>query len=232
MWFAHERLLDDASVSARLDALLAPDERERRDRMKFERGRRQQLLTRGMLREVLSRYAEDIAPGDWRFMRNSSGRPSLAPPFDATGLHFNAAHASGLVTLAVGRMPLLGVDVESAERLVSLSIARRYFSTREVESLLALPPEQQPRRFLRLWTLKEAYLKAVGVGIAGGLDRMTFGLDETAAITFERDEDPRAKRWVFREFSTGGYLLALAYLDPVNDAGSEPALHEYLEEVS
>jgi 4'-phosphopantetheinyl transferase len=226
VWIARERLLDDPAVAARLVSLLAPDELERRNRMATESGRRQQLLARALQREVLSRHVPGIAPRDWRFVRGESGRPSLAPPFDA-GLNFNLAHTPGLVAMAVGRVAHIGIDVEALDKPVPMPVARRYFSEREVAALHALAPEDQPRRFLRLWTLKEAYLKAVGEGLAGGLDSMTFTLDDEAAIGFERASDPQAHRWTFREFNPHGYLLALAFLDLAAEAATVD-LHEYL----
>lgn len=225
VWFAPEALLDDPEVAARLATLLDVDERARHDRITHESGRRQQLLARAMQRAVLSHCEPTIAPTDWRFERGAGGRPGLAPAFAATGLSFNVAHTPGMVVVAVGRVARLGVDVEAADKRVSLPVARRYFSPREAAALDALAPEARPRHFLRLWTLKEAYLKAVGEGLAGGLDRMTFTLDG-ADITFEHDDDAQADRWAFREFNPGGYLLALACLDPGLDA-AEVRLREY-----
>jgi len=227
LWHAHEQLLGDASLGARFDAMLAPDERERRDRMRFEQGRREQLLARGMLREVLSRYAREVAPADWRFVRGDSGRPSLAPPFDATGLQFNLAHSAGMVALAVGRMLRLGVDVEHETRTLSPSIARRYFSAAEIAALESLPEHEQPRRLLRLWTLKEAYLKAIGTGVAGGLGSMTFSFGADGKIDFECAGDPRAGRWVFREYNPRGYVLALAYVDDAAGPAAKATLREF-----
>lgn len=226
VWFAPEALLDEAGVAARLASLLAPDERARYERMAHEGGRRQQLLARGMQREVLSRYEPSIAPAVWGFERGAGGRPGFAPAFAATGLNFNVAHTPGLVVIAVGRVPRIGVDVEASDKPVPLPVARRYFSPREAAALDALPPEARPRRFLRLWTLKEAYLKAVGEGLPGGLDRMTFTLDEGADIGFEHDDDAQARQWVFREFSQGGFLVALACLDPAAGC-TDVRLREY-----
>jgi 4'-phosphopantetheinyl transferase len=227
VWFAREALLDDAKVAARLSALLAPDERARHDRMVQPSGRRQQLLARGMQREVLSRYQPQISPADWRFERSAGGRPALAAPFAATGLHFNLAHTAGMVVMAVGCVPLIGVDVEALDKRAPLPLAQRYFSAREAAALDALPPEARPRRFLRLWTLKEAYLKALGEGLPGGLERMTFTLDGGAGIGFEHDDDSQAARWSFHEFSLDGFLVALAYLDPAAVSAAEVRLREY-----
>jgi 4'-phosphopantetheinyl transferase len=227
VWFAREQLLENAALSARFDAILAPEERERRDRMKSEQGRREQLLARGMLRELLSLYSTTTAPSAWRFVRGASGRPSLAPPFDATGLHFNLAHSAGLVAIAIARMSKLGVDVEHETRTLSPAIAERYFSAAEVAALRALPAGEQPGRRLRLWTLKEAYLKAIGTGVAGGLGSMTFSFGAGGEVSFERAGDPHAARWVFREFKPRGYVLALACLEAAAGAGPEPTLREF-----
>ena len=227
VWIAHEGLLDDPALAARLVSLLAPDELERRNRMAQETGRRQQLLARALQREVLSRCEPGVAPREWRFVRSESGRPSLAPQFDASGLQFNIAHTAGLVVMAVGRAAQIGIDVEALDKRVPLPVARRYFSEREVVALHALAPEDQPRRFLRLWTLKEAYLKAVGEGLAGGLDSMSFTFDDQAGVGFERASDPHAHRWTFREFTPRGYQLALAFLDLAAEAPPTVELHEY-----
>ncbi len=199
----------------------------RRVRLASVSGQGLQLGARALQRAVLSRYVPRIAPRDWRFVRGESGRPSLAPPFDAEGLNFNLAHTPGLVVMAVGRVAHIGIDVEALDKRVPMPVARRYFSEREVAALDALAPEDQPRRFLRLWTLKEAYLKAVGEGLAGGLDSMTFTLDDDADIGFQRARDPQAQRWTFREFTSHGYLLALAFLDLAAETATVD-LHEYL----
>jgi 4'-phosphopantetheinyl transferase len=227
VWIAAERLLDDVALRGRLSALLSTDELERHDRMAFEAGRRQQLLARALQREVLSRHAPQIAPHEWRFQRSSAGRPSLAPPFDDTGLHFNLAHTRGLAVMAVARAPLVGVDVEALAGRAPLSVAPRYFSPREVAALQALPEQDQPRQFLRLWTLKEAYLKAMGEGLAGGLDSMTFTLGDDA-VRFERPEDPQAERWMFREFTPPGFLVALAFHHPGPGVVPQVSVHDYL----
>jgi 4'-phosphopantetheinyl transferase len=232
VWIAHEGLLDDAALAARLLSLLAPEELERRNRMALETGRRQQLLARALQRELLSRYEPRVAPRDWRFVRGESGRPSLAPPFDASGWHFNLAHTAGLVVMAVGRAAHIGIDVEALDQRVPLQVAQRYFSEREIAALHALEPEEQPRRFLRLWTLKEAYLKALGEGLSGGLDSMCFTFDQDDGVAFECAADLHADRWVFREFTTRGFQLAVAVLDAAAEAPPTISLHEYPAENS
>jgi 4'-phosphopantetheinyl transferase len=213
VWLAPEALADDPASAARLHALLSDEELEQQRAFRADSPRRLHLVARGLQRTVLSRFVPQVSPRDWRFERGASGRPSIAPGH-AVGLDFNIAHTTGLVAMAVGAGMRLGVDIESFERRRSLQIARRYFSAREIAALEALPPAGQPRRFVELWTLKEAYLKAIGTGIAGGLGSMTFELRD-GGISFERPGDPDAARWRFHQQPVGeAHVLALAWLGP------------------
>jgi 4'-phosphopantetheinyl transferase len=213
IWLAFETLLDVPGNPERFTALMSEEERVRDQRFLVEPARRLHRLARGLQREVLSSYLPGTTPRELRFVSGESGRPELAPPFDASGLVFNLAHTRGLAVLAVARGVTLGVDAEVYDKKVPLEVARRFFSPVEVSGLEALPGDAQPRRFLRLWTLKESYLKAVGTGIAGGLDSMTFRIDEAGACTFERAADPDAARWSFSQFDVGEqHVLALAQL--------------------
>jgi 4'-phosphopantetheinyl transferase len=220
VWLARDPLLRDAPLLESFDLMLSPDERARVAGMRFEAGRHQQLVTRALARSVLSTYLPEVPPAEWRFELGEYGRPSVARdmPAAARALHFNIAHTTGLVTMAVGRMPRIGVDVERADARVRLAVARRYFSVAETASLEALPDIERRRRFQRLWTLKEAYLKAVGTGIVGGLASITFHFNEDG-LRCECAEDDAAQ-WVFREFETGdAFLVALACRSPFGEPG-------------
>jgi 4'-phosphopantetheinyl transferase len=217
VWLAPEALVDDPRVHDALRATLPEDEAARLDAFRAGTPRRLHLLARGLQRSMLSRLVPGVAAREWRFERSEAGRPSLAAAH-ALDLDFNIAHTNGLVVMAAGRGMRLGIDVESTGRRRPLEIARRYFSAREIAALEALHSDAQPRRFIELWTLKEAYLKAIGTGISGGLDSMTFDWCD-GGIHFERASDPDAQRWQFRQWSRGAHVLALACL-----AGGEIAL--------
>jgi 4'-phosphopantetheinyl transferase len=213
VWLAFESLLDDPACAQRLTALMSEEEQARERRFKVESARRLHLLARGMQREVLSSYLPGTSPRELRFISGPAGRPALAPPFDASGLVFNISHAKGLVVLAVTRGGLLGVDVELYDKKVPLEVARRFFSPVEADALEALPGDARSRRFLRLWTLKESYLKALGTGIAGGLESATFRIDDAGACAFEHAAGGHAARWSFGQFDVGErHVLAFARL--------------------
>jgi 4'-phosphopantetheinyl transferase len=213
VWLAFETLLDDPANAERFSALMSDDERSRERRLLVEPARRLHRLARGLQREVLSTYLPGTSARELRFASGATGRPVLAPPFDASGLVFNLAHTPGLVVLAVARGAPVGIDVEVRDKKVPLEVARRFFSQAEADALDALPAPAKALRFLRLWTLKEAYLKATGAGLLGGLDSMTFHVDDAGACAFERAADADASRWSFGQFEVGArHILAVARL--------------------
>lgn len=227
IWLAFDAHFQQPATRVELSALLTPPELERQRRLYFEAGRRQFALTRALQRRVLSEYAADVRPMQWLFQASAEGRPTIAPPFDRGGLHFNLAHTDGVVAMAVCRHARVGVDVEKVGG-APLAVAERYFSAAEVAQLHALPAEAQPRRFVKLWTLKEAYLKAVGTGLAGGLGRMSFVFGAAEDFHFERADDADAARWQFRQYEIGEqHTLGLAVLPREGDAQFEVTLREF-----
>lgn len=193
-------------------ALLSGDERERRAHFVFEKDRRLFLAARVLVRTVLSRYAA-VDPADWRFAPGSHGRPHIAAPALAHGLHFNLSHARGLVACAVSAAhPAVGVDVERLDRAVDpLGLAGRYFAPSEVEALRACPAADRIPLFFTYWTLKESYIKARGLGLSLPLDGFAFAVRGGAiAVRFEEVVGDDAARWRFAVFEAGSdHLLAL-----------------------
>ncbi len=108
-------------------------------------------------------------------LRGEHGKP-YAPDLD--GIEFNLSHSGRHALIAIARDQPVGVDLEMQGRQRSVvDIAQRYFAAAESRALRALPPELRDAAFLRLWTGKEAVLKALGEGLSFGLDRVEFELD-------------------------------------------------------
>jgi 4'-phosphopantetheinyl transferase len=198
---------DDRKTSAR--SLLTREEVDRLERYHFESDRRIHLATRVLVRTVLSRY-EPVPPAAWRFVAGEQGRPEIASP--ESSLRFNLSNTKGLVACAVARAIDVGVDVELLEQTVSLDVAEKYFSPSEVAALRDLPSEARPRRFLDLWTLKESYIKARGLGLSLPLDRFSFSLDGDHPPRLEIDPSlgDRGDSWQCVQLEpTSRHLLAL-----------------------
>lgn len=167
---------DGAREAAR--AILTDDEHARLARFHFDRDRDVALASRALERRTLSAWCPAVAPSAWRFAPDDAGRPRVvAPAVDAPA--WNVANTIGLVVCAVTRGRAIGVDVEPARADAPPEIVESHFAVAERAALRALPAADQPRRFVELWTLKEAYVKARGAGLALPLDR--FACDPATA---------------------------------------------------
>lgn len=114
--------------------------------------------------------------------RDSYGKPRLARPAD-TDLQFNLSHSGRSLIVALGRSQALGVDIENGSRQRPwLALAQRYFTAEEHAALARLPEHRLPAAFLELWSAKEAVVKALGRGIAFGLDRLGFDRSPDGAL--------------------------------------------------
>ena len=172
------------------------------ERFHFENDRHRYLITRALVRTVLSRYAP-IAPKDWIFENTPYGRPQIANRHPlAKRLGFNVSHSKGLVVLMVGLDRAVGIDTESIARNAPLDVAERFFSPHEVASLQRLPRDAQAFRFWELWTFKESYIKARGMGLSLPLEQFSIELavESTVAIAFDGIADtPGAwQLWQYR----------------------------------
>ena len=176
--------LDDEAVKTS-EQYLSIEEQARRDRLRLEADRRDFIFAHDLLRRTLSNFA-DLSPGDWRFSVNDYGKPeidSIEPRLRA--LSFNLSHTRGCVACAIALNGPLGVDVERIEQSQHLQgIADQYFSEEEALWLSECSKELRNVRIIELWTLKEAYLKAIGVGLFGSPADISFWFDEHAQIEF------------------------------------------------
>lgn len=214
----HVDLLHTANPAALagLDAyrtLLSPDEHERMARFVFERDRKAFLLTRALVRTMLSRYAP-IAPADWQFIANVHGRPEILDrPAGVPDLRFNISHTDGLIACAVTIGREVGIDVENIGRHLHHDVAGRHFAPKEVSDLRRLPDDEQQKVFFDYWTLKESYIKARGFGLALPLGDFAFELrpPHPPQITFEPSLEDDPASWQFlQEWPTPQHRLALA----------------------
>lgn len=172
-------------------ACLSDDERVRRDRFVQPQDRTRYELFRGALRLVLGGCLR-VAPAALTFSYGPAGRPSLAPPQDATGLDFNLSHAGDVLAVAVRRNGRVGVDVESLDRrLDAEGLAARFFHPREQARLARTDAALRPLQFLQGWTAREAWVKARGEGMAEALAAMDFSAWTDEAAMEAQSEDAR-----------------------------------------
>lgn len=198
LWLAYLDEITDPRLLDEYRRLLSREELRKQQRFYFERDRHRYLVTRAMVRTVLSRYA-NVEPGEWRFNVNPYGKPSIAAEHAAArGIEFNVSHTDGFVVMGVALDRALGVDIENViARQADIDVADRYFAPQEVAALRALPPKQQYQRFFEYWTLKESYIKARGMGLSIPLDRFWFHLSTDVRLQLTDAASDRADRWTF-----------------------------------
>ncbi|HQR53850.1 MAG TPA: 4'-phosphopantetheinyl transferase superfamily protein [Burkholderiales bacterium] len=158
-----------ADTVAALTAYLAPDEAARAGRFRHTDDVRRYRVARGALRVLVGGYLMQ-SPGSLHFEYGAHGKPGLAAGSSDVDLQFNLSHSGELALAAFCVGHPVGVDLECADRKVdALALAGRYGSPREQAMLQALDPAARSRRFIELWTCKEAWLKASGLGVTAGL---------------------------------------------------------------
>jgi 4'-phosphopantetheinyl transferase len=193
----------EADAIAAAVAVLSDDELAQYRRFHFAEDARDYAAAHALLRSMLSRDGSR-APREWQFEKTPEGKPFLRDA-DAGGVSFSLSHTRGMVACAVTRDADIGIDVERINRDVNAGgIAVRFFAPAETAALGRLAPELRAGRFFDLWTLKEALVKALGLGLSFPLDRVAFDVNALAAgpaIGFTGPADIPALQWQFELFT-------------------------------
>jgi 4'-phosphopantetheinyl transferase len=214
VWFAQPEKLASPEQRARLLALLSDDEERRLAGFVFEKDRQLFLTAHALLRLALSRCA-DVDPEAWRFRVGSNGRPEIEWP--PTRLRFSLSHTRALAACVIAVDRDVGLDVEETATSGPLELGERVFSPREVNDLRLAPVALQRTRSYEYWTLKEAYLKARGLGLTLPLDSFSFYRDREGAwrIVIEKAIGDTPDRWSFASWRAGErHQAALAVSRP------------------
>jgi 4'-phosphopantetheinyl transferase len=207
----------DPERALRCLVMLSVDERERHLRFRFEPDRHSYLCAHALTRDVLSQLL-GAAPDELRFELGPHGRPELCWPDRRPRLRFNLSHTRGLVACAFALERDVGVDVEQVNRSVAIEqLARSVFSAAERSELARLGEAQKRERFFQLWTLKEAYIKAVGTGLAAPLRSISveLGPEHPPRLRVEEPLVDDGASWTLdvRRIATA-HMLALAVNAP------------------
>jgi len=196
-----------------LERVLAPDEKGRAARFRFDHLRHSFILARGALRILLGRYL-NTPPASIQFKYGSKGKPTLAaPPL----IEFNVSHSGGLAVFAFTARCEIGVDVEQIRPLPDMrNIADRFFCPEEAAELTSLTANEHEHAFFLCWTRKEAYVKAIGDGLSAPLNdvRVTVQPGQPARFVHIAHDANDAKNWTLSDLDLApNYAAALAYRD-------------------
>jgi 4'-phosphopantetheinyl transferase len=163
------------------ESLLSADEKERARRFVFERDRARFVAARAFLRRVLGHVVGEH-PTDLTFVYGAQGRPRLSacePRPD-----FNLSHAGDMALLAVCWGSPLGIDVETVAPATDTgALAGQIMHPNELAAFELLAEHRRTSAFFRLWTRKEAVLKALGTGLSRDPRSLDVGFGEACGET-------------------------------------------------
>lgn len=222
VWSAEASAGQPGELERRCTSWLTDEERQRAMRFRKDTSRNQHIVGRGMTRKLLTDSAsESFEPSQIVLSFTPHGKPFVSSPQELA-CPFNVAHTDSMVLFAncprnlypQNGVVTIGVDVERISRRTDTALAQRYFAAPEVDYVFDhRDPEHQRAAFLRVWTLKEAFIKAIGTGL-------TMPLGDFA---FENIDSPRPRvrmlspalgdgqQWQFLTFAPAeGFVAALA----------------------
>jgi len=165
-------------------AFLSESEKIKAERFKFPQHQRRYQAVHGILRILLSRYL-NLDPAQINFTHSDRGKPYLTDDCNPLNLQFNLSHSENMAIVGISCDRPIGVDLEKLRPMEnSLQLAKRFFCTSEYALLTQAIPEERDKLFFQFWTAKEAYLKATGEGISGGLNQVEIALNPLRLINF------------------------------------------------
>ena len=186
-------------ATPRLLGLLSAEEQAKATRFAFAHDRDSYVAAHALTHVTLSEFFPR-APQDWAFKFNAQGKPRVDAKDESTRLSFNLSHTHGCVGVAVALDRDVGVDVERiAPARADAEVARHLFAPPEYAAFLDTPETERAEAFFDFWTLKEAYIKAVGLGVALPLKDFAF-TREPLRISFAPTLDDVPSRWLFHRF--------------------------------
>ena len=215
VWLVNPDEISSGSSLAACREILSIDEFNRQERFHFAADRHRFLVSHALVRRVLSRYT-GIAPADLEFSSGEFGRPEIANP-GLPALRFNLTHTRRLTACIVTLSHDCGIDTEQLNPRHKLDgVAKRMFSEAEHMELQQYSGQNYLEHFYRCWTLREAYVKARGIGISFPTRKLKFTLKgkSGASVVFDPDIDDQADAWQFQFVDSGDdHITAVAVRD-------------------
>lgn len=213
LWFCAPQPLAGSPLLPRYWQMLQAPEQTQYLRLRRPADRLRYLVTRALVRTVLSEQAA-VLPEQWQFGQTPHGKPVVAGPAGLpAGLDFSVSHTDALIVLALHRHGRVGVDAERWQgRLPPWEVTPVLLTPAEQQALSRLPACDQALRFFQFWTLKEAYVKALGMGLSHPLTAFSFRFCPLGALQFFSDESGGVcgvARWRFWQLEVQDHCIAV-----------------------
>lgn len=189
---------------------LTQQELARSSRYHFERDRNRFIVARSLLRQLVGQYV-GIPANAVQLLTNSHGKPHIETGEGLAPFEFNLSHSGDWAVAGFARGVAVGVDIEEIRPVPDMAdVARHTFAAREAMSIEALPEHQRVDGFYSCWTRKEAYVKAVGLGLSVDLKTFNVHVTPTRHVDSIRYADTGAVYRVEGLRPLQGYLSAIA----------------------
>lgn len=211
VWYAS--LNQPLASFERLALLLSVDEQARAKRFYFEKDRTRYASGRGILRSILGHYL-NVEPQHIQLCYGEYGKPSLEKRYAETALNFNISHSNDLALYAIARGKSVGIDLEHIREIADMDqVVKKFFAEKEQATFYNLHPNERREAFFKVWTRKEAYLKAIGVGLSEPLHYVEVSVspqDQPGLLSVVGTSQD-ASHWSLQDMaSPPGYVATLA----------------------
>ena len=215
IWYIEPESIKDSAQLSRFFQWLSPEERAQHGRFRFEKHRHTYLISHALVRQALSLITQ-VEPEKFSFKTNAYGKPFVAAPAQQQAVHFNLSHTEGLAAVAISRRTELGIDVENIHRQdMTQALAEQFFAPEECLAVAQTREHERSAKMLEFWTLKESYIKAVGMGLSIALDSFAFKLataTQAARLLRLDAQVDTLEAWRFWQGQpTENHLMALAF---------------------
>jgi len=190
---------------------LSEGENQRAHKLKVEQKLKQFVITRGLLRQLLSKCLEK-RPGEIEFSFGQHCKPYIKDKYNSKSIEFNISHSGDYALIAITLENAVGVDIEKVNSEIDYQLlSNRFFSDKEKNELINYADDEQLDVFYRAWVRKESFIKATGKGIVFGLDRFSVSLGGNYNTEIEIDtSDTVDNTWYCHDLITlGNYKIAL-----------------------
>jgi 4'-phosphopantetheinyl transferase len=195
---------------------LSVEEQDRASRFHHIRDRKNFLVRRSVLRHLLASYL-GINANVVRLSATADGKPFVEGQDVPTGIRFNCSRSAGWALIAIGRGCELGVDLERHRPLADLlDLANTCFSEQEIGEFTGLPEALKLRCFFDAWTRKEAFVKAIGLGLSFALKDFSVSLapHQPAKLLNVKNDHTAVERWKMQSLDVNSdYSAALVAED-------------------
>ena len=193
--------LDKVFFSSELGLVLAKEELQKAQNFYFENLRVNYIIKRNALRWILSKYC-NVAPQDIVIQYTGDQKPFIAT--NIVNIQFNMSDSHKMAVVAVTQNCCIGLDIEFVVPITNIySIVQHFFSEKEFNKFAKLQTKQQLEAFYTLWTRKEAFVKAIGTGLAFPLNKFSVNFlpDEPLELIEITDSLEQVSNWTLQAFN-------------------------------